>query len=129
MESVKSVEEITKDKNSIDFLRDLLNNIGVLKWVKRNTADNLSEDLESFKRMNITLRDDSIGIMDSDNVKCLITHAIYSGEKYVVISLEQLATIIADIGPKGRLIIGKKEQPVFIEDESNNVVLKTPRVE
>src|SRR3990167_2460658 len=125
MGKIKTVEDIKNQsetvlverRGSMEFLKGLLNNIAVLKWVRRNSADNLKDDVENFNKLGITTRDDSVAIMDSTNVKCLITNAIYKGEKHAMFSLEQLAEIIADVGTEGRLIIGQKDNPCFIEDD------------
>lgn len=130
MGNVKTVEEI-KPKRDFDFLRNLLNNIGLLKFVRRHSADNIQENMKFAEKLGITVRDDSVAISDKSNIKMLVTNAIYSGKKHLIIDLGQLAEAIADMGAKGRLVVSDKENyPCFLEtEEGTNLCIIAPKVE
>jgi len=56
-----------------DKLKQILNNLVLLKWVKKFSADNLLEDNKLAKdKFNIKANDNSVSIMDTTATKLLI---------------------------------------------------------
>ena len=91
-----------------DKLKEILNNLILLKWVKKFSADNLLEDNKLAKeQFNITPSSNSVSIMDTTATKLFITKAKFSGEELVRFNLAQLGNLIEIVGTKGELIIPK----------------------
>ena len=89
-------------------LKEILNNLILLKWVKKFSADNLLEDNKLAKdKFKIKATDNSVSIMDTTATKLFITKAEFEGEELVRFDLAQLGSLIEIVGTKGELIIPK----------------------
>lgn len=112
-----------------DFLRDLLNNKSLLKWVRKFTAEGLKDDIKLLDNLKVKTSENSICISDSALIKMFVTNARYIGGVHVMFSLEQLAEIISVLGKEGKIIVPiDKNNPVMIEDENHNLIVLAPRV-
>ena len=109
-------------------LKELLNNLTLLKWVKKFSADNLLEDNKMAKeKFKISSDNDSISILDSTATKLLVTKAEFEGEEYVRFNLEQLSDLIDVVGKKGELIIpSDSEMREMIAQVGNDIVVVCP---
>lgn len=108
-------------------LRDLLNNITLLRWVKKFSATNLLEDNKMAKeQFNISSSDESVSIMDKTATKLLITKAEFEGEEFVRFNLEQLSDLIDCVGKKGELIIPNSKMREMIAQVGNDLVVVCP---
>ncbi len=115
-------------KRPIDWVKDLLNNMVLLKWVKKFSADGVQDDNKSAEKLGITCAEGSISVMDISSIKMLVTQAEFKGEVHNKLSLNQLKEIIDCVGSDGNVIITKeKESPVFIQTD-NVVVVLAPKV-
>ena len=115
-------------KRPIDWVKDLLNNMVLLKWVKKFSADGVRDDNTHAENLGITCAEGSISVMDISSIKMLVTPAEFKGEVHNKLSLNQLKEIIDCVGSDGNVIITKeKESPVFIQTD-NVVVVLAPKV-
>jgi len=91
-----------------DKLKEILNNLVLLKWVRKFSADNLLEDNKLAKeKFKIKATTNSVSIMDTTATKLFVTHAKFDGEELVRFDLAQLGNLIEIVGTKGELIIPK----------------------
>ena len=89
-------------------LKQILNNLTLLKWVRKFSSDNLLEDNELAKeKFKIKPTDNSISIMDTTATKLFITNSAFEGEELVRFDLAQLGNLIEIVGKTGELIIPK----------------------
>jgi len=109
-------------------LKELLNNLTLLKWVRKFTADNLLEDNSMAKeKFNIKTTEDSVSILDSTATKLLITNAEFNGEEFVRFNLKQLNDLLDVVGIDGELIIPEKsEMKEMVCSVGNNIAVVCP---
>jgi len=112
----------TKIKMETNKLKEILNNLTLLKWVRKFSADNLLEDNKLAKeKFKIDSEANSISIMDTTATKLFITKAKFGGEELVRFDLGQMANLIEIVGTKGELIIPKdsllKEMIAEVKDD------------
>lgn len=91
-------------------IKSLLNNLTLLKWVKKFTCDNLLEDNKMADKFSVKAGKDSISIMDASATKLLVTNAEYEGKELVRFSLKQLNELLEVVGKEGEVIIPEKSQ-------------------
>ena len=109
-------------------LKKLLNNLTLLKWVGKFSADNMLEDNKMAKeKFSIKASEDSVSVLDPTATKLLITEAEFSGEEFVRFNLKQLNELIAVGGNDGELIIPKvSKMREMIAQVKGNVVVICP---
>jgi hypothetical protein len=111
-------------------LKELLNNLTLLRWVKKFSANNLLDDDDTAtynKRFRVTSKEDSVSILDTTNNKLLVTKAEYTGKEYVRFNLEQLNELIECVGKKGELIIpADSDMREMIAKVGNDIVVVCP---
>ena len=136
MKQIQTLEKIEENNKQRDFgfIKRILSNISLLKWVRQFSADNLSEDVtkiaDNFKDY-IKISQDTIGLMDESNVKMLLTDTKFNGKALAIYSLEHIEQIIKAIGIEGRLIVVKENFPCFVEGnnkEGSNLIVLAPRL-
>ncbi|MEK6881044.1 MAG: hypothetical protein AABY22_15605 [Nanoarchaeota archaeon] len=127
-------QELEQKKIDFEWLKGILSNLKLLKWVVVFTAEGLKDDtektLETFKE-KIIYSKDSLVLMDNSNVCMLITNAELKGEPIAKYSLEYINSIIKIMGTEGSISIYEKDYPSFLEfkdDNKSNVVVLAPRV-
>jgi len=109
-------------------IKGLLNNLNLLRFVRKFTADNLLEDNKlAEEKFNIKAGDNSISILDSTATKLLVTNSEFEGEIYTRFNLKQLAELLDTIGKDGELIIPKNsELREMIARVGNDIVVISP---
>jgi len=109
-------------------IKELLNNLTLLRWVRKFSADNLLENNEmANKKFNVKTSEDSISILDTTATKLLITKAEFNGEELVRFNLKQLDDLIETIGKDGELIIPKNsEMKEMIAQVKDNIAVVCP---
>jgi len=126
------------DKNmeyNRDWLKGLLNNLTLLRFIKKHTADNILEDNKMANdKFNITTSDESISVLDKTATKMLITKSDFEGEVFTSFNMKQLTELIDTIGNvEGELMIplksDMKEMIVKLKDNSVVVVCPLPSKE
>ena len=110
-----------------DKLKQILNNLVLLKWVRKFSADNLLEDNKLAKeKFNVEGCEDSVSIMDSSATKMLITDSKFKGEEIVRFDLNQLSKLIEIVGKEGKLIIPKSDMKEMIALVKNDIIVICP---
>ena len=111
-----------------DKLKDILNNLVLLKWVKKFSADNLLEDNKLAKdKFNIKAEENGVSIMDTTATKLFVTKAEFEGEELVRFDLAQLGNLIEIAGTKGELIIPKNSDlNEMIAEIGDDIVVVCP---
>ena len=101
------------------WLKSLLNNVPLLKWVRKFSADYMLDDNSMAKRFGIRTNEDSISVADTTMTKLLTTHCRFEGKEYTRFNMKQLAEMVALLGSEGELIItegNSREMVVQIGD-------------
>ena len=111
-----------------DKLKAILNNLTLLKWVKKFSADNLLENNELAKeKFSITTEDNSVSIMDTTATKLFVTKAKFEGEELVRFDLAQLGNLIELAGTKGELVLAKNSKlNEMIAEVGEDIVVVCP---
>ena len=93
--------------NKLAWLKDLLNNIPLLKWVKLYSADKMLETNELADKMGVTTNKDSVSISDNTLTKVITTNAEFKGKAIVKFSMEQIVSLAKNFSElkTGQLII------------------------
>jgi|SRR3990167_6277994 len=104
METVKS--ELVRD---MSWLKGLLNNIPLLKWVRKFSADKLFEDNRLATSFGVRCNEDSISVANDTLTQVLVTHSRFGDKEYVRFNLKQIAEVIQLLGVKGELIITERK--------------------
>ena len=102
-----------KDKG---WIKTILNNNVLLRWVKKFSADNLQDDNALAIKFGVKVNDESLSIGDSTLTKLLVTSARFSGNEYVRYNVKQLKEALDLVGAEGELIISKdNNKELFIQ--------------
>lgn len=111
-----------------NIIKNLLNNVLLLRWVKKFTANNLLDDNDlATKKFNLSVDENSVSIMDKTATKLLVTKAEFEGEEYVRFNLAQLSELIDSVGKEGELIIpANSEMREMIAKIGSDVVVICP---
>ena len=112
----------------INKLKEILNNLVLLKWVKKFSADNLLEDNKLAKeKFKIKASENSVSIMDTTATKLFVTKSKFEGEELVRFDLAQLSNLIEIAGNKGELVISKKSPlKEMIAEVNEDVIVVCP---
>ncbi|MEK6829429.1 MAG: hypothetical protein AABY15_04830 [Nanoarchaeota archaeon] len=117
--------------HNYDYLKGILANPSLIKWVKVWGVDGLS-DHKIPEEIKLELQETSLKLTDSENVKMLVTNARFEGKAIASFSLEQLKEIIQVMGDNGSLKVLKADFPAVVvaegENGESNCVILAPRV-
>ena len=106
------------------WLKSLLNNLPLLKWVRKFSADNLLEDNKMAETHGVRTNEDSVSVADETMTKLLTTHSRFGGKEYARFNMRQIADVVALLGKEGELIIteGKdsKEREMVVQIECDS---------
>jgi hypothetical protein len=118
-----------KIEKNLGWLKGLLNNLPLLKWVRKYTADNLLEDNKLADKWGIKTTDETISIGDKGMTKLLITNSRYSGTEHIRFNAKHLYEVLKDISSEGELIISKGNDKVdpemFIQVKDMVIVISS----
>jgi len=93
-------------ENNREWLKGLLNNLTLLRFTKKYSADRLQEDNKMSEKFNIKANVNSVTILDTTQSKLLCTNSEFIGEEYTKFNLKQLSDLLDTIGKtEGELII------------------------
>lgn len=112
-------QETKQIERDMSWIKSLLNNLSLLKWVKKFTANNLLQDNQLIEQMGVKTNEDTISVGDETLTKIISTHSRYAGKEYVRYNITQIKEVIDLLGGKGELIISpdnKKEMFIQIDD-------------
>jgi len=110
----------------MDWVKNLLNNITLLKWVKKFSADNLLEDNKLADKFNIKCNEDSISVGDGSLTKLLVTQARFGGKEYVRYNVKQLKEALDLVGSEGELIISEDNNKELFVQVKDTIVVVSP---
>ena len=115
-----------KTNRPLDWIKTLLNNNILLKWVKKFSADNLQDDNSLAMKFGVKCNEESISVGDSTLTKLLITSARFSGNEYVRYNVKQLKETLDLVGSEGELIISKDNNKELFIQVKDTLVIVSP---
>lgn len=115
-----------ENNKSTDWIKNLLNNTILLKWVKKYSADNLLEDNNLADKFKIKYNEDSISVGDNTLTKLLVTQARYNGSEYVRFNIKQLKEAIDLVGNEGELIVSSENNKELFIQVKDTIVVVSP---
>lgn len=116
--------QIQQQVRDTSWLKGLLNNMPLLKWVKKYSADNLLTDTKLAGGYGIKSNEESVSISDSTMTKILTTDSRFSGKELVRFNMKQLAEVIHNICKEGELIISDtKNKEMVVQSGSTTIVI------
>jgi len=118
--------EQEKTKRPMDWVKNLLNNLTLLKWVRKFSADNLLEDNKLADKFKIKCNEESISVGDSTMTKLLVTQARFSGKEYVRYNVKQLKEALDLVGSEGELIISEDNHKELFVQVKDTIVVVSP---
>jgi len=110
----------------MDWIKNLLNNLTLLKWVKKFSADNLLDDNKLADKFKIKCNEESISVGDSTMTKLLVTQARFSGKEYVRYNVKQLKEALDLVGSEGELIISEDNNKELFVQVKDTIVVVSP---
>ena len=111
----------TKD---LAWIKTLLNNMPLIKWVKKYSADNLNKDNALAEKYGVKCNEQSISVGDTTMVKLLVTQARYGGKEFCRFNLKQIQEVVALLGCEGELIVSADNQhELFIQIKDTVIVV------
>jgi len=115
-----------KKQENIAWVKNLLNNLPLLKWVRKYSADNLFDDNTKAEQFGVKCNEDSISVGDRDMMKMLITQSRYSGKEFVRYNIKQLKEALDLIGSDGELIISEENNKELFIQVGDSVIVVSP---
>jgi len=115
-----------ENKRPMDWVKNLLNNLLLIKWVKKFSADKLLDDNKLADKFKIKYNEDSISVGDSTMTKLLVTQARFGGKEYVRYNLKQLKEAIELVGGEGELIIAEDNNKELFMQVKDTIVVVSP---
>lgn len=119
---MRKMEQKTEMKvRDMSWLKRLLNNLPLLKWVRRYSADGLMETNKMAEGFGIKCNEDSITLSDDTMTKIIATHSRFGEKELVRFNMRQIADVVKLFGNEGELIITEskyKEMVIQIGDTS-----------
>ena len=115
-----------KDKKQMSWIKSLLNNNTLLKWVRKFSADNLMEDNQLADKFKIKCNEGSISVGDSTFTKLLVTQARFNGKEFSRYNVKQLKEALDLVGAEGELIISEDNNKELFIQVKDTVVVVSP---
>jgi len=113
----------------MSWLKGLLNNLPLLKWVKKYSADNLMADNKLAEKWGIKCTDESVSIGDQGLVKMIVTNSRYEGESHATFNTKHIFEVLKEICKEGQLIISKGKEgespEMFLQTENSVIVISS----
>lgn len=126
----KTQTQVESVQIDLGYIKRLLANANLLGWVRKFSADNLNTETKSIEDLGIKTTENSLMLMDSANIKALVTEATYEGKVHSSYSLEQIAELIKVVGSKGgQLLITENPQTPLIVRLDSDLVVVAPTID
>lgn len=122
----KQTTEQVQVMRDISWVKSLLNNLPLLKWVRKFTADTMLDDNSMAEKYGIRTNEDSISVADSTMTKLLTTHARFGGKEFTRFNMKQLAEVVELLGKEGELIIADSKNREMVVQIGSTCVLVCP---
>lgn len=118
-----------EQKKDFGFIKNILNNSPLLKWVKKFSADGLQE-VNQGDNFDVETDENTIAISDIAMVKMFFSSARFKGKTYISLDIKHIKEVLNLINGEGRLIINEdnNKKLCYIQSE-NNVVVIAPTTE
>jgi len=107
-------------------IKNLLNNMILLKWVKKFSADNLLDDNTLADKFGVKCNEDSISVGDKTLTKLLITQARFNGKEFVRYNIKQLKSALDLVGDDGELIISEENNNELFIQVKDTIIVVSP---
>lgn len=118
-----------QDKKSLEFIKKILNNSSLLRWVKKFSADGLQEENKA-DTFEVETNEDSISIADTGMVKMFFSSARFSGKTYASFDIKHIKEVLSLLDGEGRLIINEDdEKRLCYIQAGNNLIVIAPTSE
>ena len=117
---------MSKDKKDMGWVKNLLNNNILLKWVKKFSADNLLEDNKLAEKFGVRCNEESLSIGDSTMTKLFVSQARYGGKEFVRYNVKQLKEALDLVGSEGELIISEDNNKELFIQVKDSIVVVSP---
>ena len=118
--------ETIKVKKDMSWIKGLLNNLPLLKWVRKYSADNLLANNELAQKYGVAVNEDTITVSDKTLTKLIVTHSQYAGKEYVKYNMKHLKEIMDLLGDKGELIISEDNHKEMFIQMNDTVIVVCP---
>ncbi len=117
--------EKNENKQNLGWIKSLLNNLTLLKWVRKFTADSLLDDSTAYaSKYGLKTTEETIGVPDKALTKVLFTHSRFSEEEYTRFNMKQIAEVIQVVGADGECIVrNSKDKEMIIQIKDTSIVL------
>ena len=108
------------------WLKSLLNNLPLLKWVRKFSADNMLDDNKLAQSFGIKTTEETISLPDTTMTKLLTTHSRFDGKEYTRFDMKQLAEIVNLLGSEGELIITESKNREMVVQVGDTCIVVCP---
>ena len=113
-------------KRPMDWVKNLLNNLTLLKWVRKFSADNLMDNNKLADKFHIKCNEESVSVGDNTLTKLLVTQARFDGKEYVRYNVKQLKEALDLVGSEGELIISEDNNNELFVQVKDTIVVVSP---
>jgi len=108
-------------------IKELLNSVNLLRFVKKYSCDNLLEDNKmATEKFKVETNPNSISILDNTACKLFVSNSKFSGNEVVRFSLKQLQALLDVAGVDGEMVIAKSNLNELIAEVKNDVIIVCP---
>ena len=118
--------EMEKNQKDMSWIKNLLNNNILLKWVKKFSADNLLDENKLAVKFGVRCNEQSISVGDSTMTKLFVSQARYGGKEYVRYNVKQLKEALDLVGAEGELIISEENNKELFIQVKDSIVVVSP---
>ena len=115
-----------KIKKTTETLKNLLNNMILLKWVRKYSADNLLDDNTLADKFSVKCNENSISVGDKTLTKLLVTQARFNGKEFTRYNIKQLKDALDLVGDSGELIISADNNNEMFIQVKDTIVVVSP---
>lgn len=109
-----------------ESLKNLLNNLVLLKWVKKYSADNLLDDNSLATKFGVKVNEESISVGDDTLTKLLVTQARFNGKEFTRYNIKQLKDALDLVGSEGELIVSADNNNELFIQVKDTIVVVSP---
>jgi len=113
-----------QDEKGLEFIKRILNNSSLLRWVKKFSADGL-QNKDRAKDFDVDTNDDSISVSDTGMVKMFFSSSRFDGKTYASFDIKHIKEVLSLLDGEGRLIINESDNKrlCYIQSGDNVVVI------
>jgi hypothetical protein len=115
-----------ENNKNMGWVKNLLNNLILLRFVKKYSADNLFDDNSKAESFGVKCNESSISVGDKNMLKMLVTQARYNGKEFVRYNIKQLKEVFDFVGDEGELIVSAENNNELFVQVKDSVVIVSP---